>query len=580
MSSILPYSSCTSLFLIDSSNPSNFYWYKYQDFKWKDWNEELCRAEDCSSELMNLNASLIEYLFESGEHVDAMHQRLAKHFDHQHFAICKLEENSSKPCITELVSAPFNKVKENIRKNLKSLPHPIKNFFKRVLELSPAQRQLIVHGLCMKDPCFFDCMLEFFPEDCRITEKVPPIIKKLDLSHQPLATPSLIIPKVPVTPTPVQIDWSRFLSDVDVWSSVLKDAHLFFASEMTTKIFKDVQQSCDRKNPLRWAADRPQREPFLPILTDIVSKIFKEYVPNEGSTLELGSSVLDKNGHSILSAMVPKEAQDHWIYSDVIKPLVKTAQNHPARIANKTHYVYANATNLPQPSEKWDIRTIVSLNVFDTLTNEEIKQAAHKAFEALPAGGRIIVFTEQEPLLSPLVSPLFDKGQFVSLDIDKSNIDSSPKTILSAPKHVVDENIRKALPSMPPKLCQFFTEYLLLGNAGRCFFIQHFYNKMSEDIFECLNQFFPKEGVVKQEMHATYFNSVKDALVLGGFEIQLAKKQKDHMFMPSTGDSDEPVERIHDIGGGFHLEESSEPLPPEAHTKLTANMHVIVAVKK
>lgn len=558
----------SSLFLTERSTPSCCYWFKYQNCNLGAWLEELIQVKDCLEDLKAPNASLNQFRSESGS-VEVAHRWLGYHFDRQHFAICLTEAYGDKTRINTLVAAPFDQVKANIKKKLISLPEPLKFFFASILDLSTAQCQLLVYGISLKDPNFFGCMLEFFPEQGRITETETPLGKKLMLRpQQPLMPPRI--------PKSALVDLSRFISEVPKWLGRLQLVSSAFppGSDEAKAAAKDKEIFRTKKGA--WIEDRSSRAQFLPALTAIVSNIFQEHAHREGSILELGAYLLNKDGRSVLSEMAPKETEKRWIYSDVIKAVVKDALNNSERLKHNAEYVHVDALEFI-PCKKRNIRTIVSLNVCDTFESEEVDRVAKNLFDSLPKGGRVIVLTEYLPFLDPRLNELMRQGLFVSLKMDSAGRHLLPQAIIGAPREIIEAKIRQAIPSMPSELGKFWTGFLALGSTGRRFLIKLFSVK-PDGFFDCLNQFFPKEGITSVDPQQQYFRNMTETLVRSGFEVRLSGKQTKVMEMPSK-DGSLITEMTYDMGLSSFKQRTSQPAIPITERKITANMHVIVAVK-
>lgn len=561
MASINPNSVLFRLSL--ESTPAVCRWFQYQSALCATWIKALDKVEGGKEEWGRAKASLVPTAHESGQQ-SISRIWLAQHFDNLRFAICRMEIRDSVPHITELVAAPMDQIKSNIEKNLKSLPYPLNDFFTRLLKLSPAQCQTLVHTISMEDPLFFDCMLEFFPKEGVITEATFSIKREVKVPQDR--------PRVPKLPRPINVDWKEFSSHVDAWTAFLENTERFYSTarcqpeQVEVAMLQALRQGQVDQTMGRSSA----RQYYAAALPKIVTDIFDQYVPEGNSILELGSYKLT-DGLSALSVLVPKEVQARWVYSDVNRTAVSSAQADPKRTND---YINLDVLELG-PLTRRGVGTIVSLNVFDTLTRGEVRTAIQRVFNFLPSGGQLITFTERSPFLAPQVAHLVAQGQFVS--VRKHHITNQTSGVISAPAEIVKDNIQQALPSMPPKLKDFFQRFLTLGNHACADFVRVNNLRGDGSFLRCFNHFFPTEGVSQMDHCQAYFDDVTSALQERGFQIRVAEMKANNIFVKSpqaTGFQ----QVIQDVSGIICTGPQRISGKPNG-TAINAKLHVIVAVK-
>lgn len=182
------------------------------------------------------------------------------------------------------------------------------------------------------------------------------------------------------------------------------------------KQLRDLPREKPQDNFTGCSDIRKSLPPIEPAATKVVADIFARHTA-KGSTLELGSNLLDENGNSYLARLLPKEHTSHLIYSDYLPNVAKNESKK-----TKRPYLCLDATRLHETLPAASKTNVVALNVIDTISRKRLENVVKGIHHVLKENGTMIILCDLPFDQNPLIEKFSTADNFVFPYVDGNDL--------------------------------------------------------------------------------------------------------------------------------------------------------------
>lgn len=327
------------------------------------------------------------------------------------------------------------------------------------------------------------------------------------------------------------INWFSYNDHFTHWAYYLKKAEIngWDYNPSNKECLHKWRQRLFKAGTIIWSDERKNKNLFKPGTQQIISDIFKKYILEKPSILEIGSNQLNDRGESALSEMIPNEYKTEYVYSDCYKIVV-------AEQGQKTEkkYLHLNATKLShhlRDHQEGTKDVIVSLNVLVVINRSKFFKIAQEAYESLNPGGVFMILSNNG---AHPYSVLDCEEDQIAIPWKKDDSFGEIKpmiTIGSREKFIAA--IKNAQSTMPKKYSAFFNDFLDLNVLQQRLFMMNAWNasnasNASMDKLLLLFKDFVllDENSTSFDANESYYTETENALKKAGFEILLNEIQQ------------------------------------------------------
>jgi len=184
----------------------------------------------------------------------------------------------------------------------------------------------------------------------------------------------------------------------------------------TWEQLRDLYVQKPQDDSTEYGRTREMLSVIEPAATKVVTDVFTRYAAR-GSTLELGSNILNENGDSYFARLVSKKNLRDLSYSDYLPNVVKKESRKTQR-----SYRCLDATKLYETLPAASQTNVVALNVIDTISRDKLDSVVKGIHHVLRESGNMIILCDLPFDQTPLVDKFSTENNLVFPYLDGTNL--------------------------------------------------------------------------------------------------------------------------------------------------------------